>query len=244
MLSLSFSAWLDTDMIVRPSRSAIRFEGMPASARRWSVAVSSGVQGLRALGRRGLDMRPTLDGSHRSGKSRLGTPRSPKVRLLPLRRARRPKAWTGAAAVADASLNRRMTVRIGGSVAFAHTGIAGMDGRLEPEARHLPPPEAYRSVEIQAVRVAAARGRACPPSPGNPTRHRTWDPCASALLATASARTTVHRRMRRDAGKHVVGWQAPRPRSVPGVFRGARNGGGAGARPARRRRGRRGDDAR
>jgi hypothetical protein len=44
------------------------------------------------------------------------------------------KSWTGGAAMADASLNRRMTVRLGDAVAFAQIGIVGLDGQIELEA--------------------------------------------------------------------------------------------------------------
>jgi hypothetical protein len=47
------------------------------------------------------------------------------------------KAWTGGAVMADASLNRRTTVRIGPSVAFAQIGICGLDGQIETDALHL-----------------------------------------------------------------------------------------------------------
>ena len=40
-----------------------------------------------------------------------------------------PKSWTGGAAMADASLNRGMTVRFADAVAFAQIGIVGLDGR-------------------------------------------------------------------------------------------------------------------
>lgn len=53
------------------------------------------------------------------------------------------KAWTGGAAMADASLNKRMTVRLGPDVAFAQIGIVGFDGQIEVEALRLyGPPEA------------------------------------------------------------------------------------------------------
>ena len=42
-------------------------------------------------------------------------------------------AWTGGATMADASLNRRMTVRLGDAVAFAQIGIVGLDGQIELE---------------------------------------------------------------------------------------------------------------
>jgi hypothetical protein len=47
------------------------------------------------------------------------------------------KAWTGGAVMADASLNRRMTVRLGPSVAFAQIGVVGFDGQVELEALRL-----------------------------------------------------------------------------------------------------------
>jgi hypothetical protein len=47
------------------------------------------------------------------------------------------KAWTGGAVMADASLNRRMTVRLGPGVAFAQIGIVGFDGQIELEALRL-----------------------------------------------------------------------------------------------------------
>ena len=47
------------------------------------------------------------------------------------------KSWTGGAAMADASLNRRMTVRLGDAVAFAQIGIVGLDGTIELEALRL-----------------------------------------------------------------------------------------------------------
>ena len=39
--------------------------------------------------------------------------------------------------MADASLNRRMTVRLGDAVAFAQIGIVGLDGQIELEALRL-----------------------------------------------------------------------------------------------------------
>src|SRR5215217_9554804 len=47
------------------------------------------------------------------------------------------KAWTGGAVMADASLNRRMVVRLGDMVAFAQIGIVGLDGQIELEALRL-----------------------------------------------------------------------------------------------------------
>jgi len=47
------------------------------------------------------------------------------------------KAWTGGATMADSSLNRRMTVRLGAGVAFAQIGVVGLDGAIELEALRL-----------------------------------------------------------------------------------------------------------
>ena len=47
------------------------------------------------------------------------------------------KSWTGGATMADTSLNRRMTVRLGDAVAFAQIGIVGLDGQIELEALRL-----------------------------------------------------------------------------------------------------------
>jgi hypothetical protein len=46
-------------------------------------------------------------------------------------------AWTGSAVMADASLNRRMTVRLAEAVAYAQIGIVGFDGQIELEALRL-----------------------------------------------------------------------------------------------------------
>jgi hypothetical protein len=45
-----------------------------------------------------------------------------------------PRSWTGSATMADSSLNRRMTVRLGDAVALAQIGIFGLDRQLELEA--------------------------------------------------------------------------------------------------------------
>ena len=42
-----------------------------------------------------------------------------------------------AAVMADASLNRRQTIRVGAGVAFAQVGIVGFDGQIELEALRL-----------------------------------------------------------------------------------------------------------
>ena len=47
------------------------------------------------------------------------------------------KSWTGGATMADASLNRRMMVRLADAVAVAQIGVVGLDGRIELEALRL-----------------------------------------------------------------------------------------------------------
>ena len=47
------------------------------------------------------------------------------------------KSWKGGATMADASLNRRMTVRLGDAVASAQLGVVGLDGQIELEALRL-----------------------------------------------------------------------------------------------------------
>ena len=47
------------------------------------------------------------------------------------------KSWTGGATMADSSLNRRMTVRLGDAVAVAQVGIVSLDGQIELETLRL-----------------------------------------------------------------------------------------------------------
>jgi hypothetical protein len=47
------------------------------------------------------------------------------------------KGWNAGAVMADASLNRRQTIRVGAGVAFAQVGIVGFDGQIELEALRL-----------------------------------------------------------------------------------------------------------
>jgi hypothetical protein len=47
------------------------------------------------------------------------------------------KGWNAGAVMADASLNRRQTIRVGAGVAFAQIGIIGFDGQIEVEALRL-----------------------------------------------------------------------------------------------------------
>jgi hypothetical protein len=47
------------------------------------------------------------------------------------------KGWNAGAVMADASLNRRQTIRVCAGVAFAQVGIVGFDGQIELEALRL-----------------------------------------------------------------------------------------------------------
>jgi hypothetical protein len=47
------------------------------------------------------------------------------------------KGWNAGAVMADSSLNRRQTIRVGAGVAFAQVGIVGFDGQIELEALRL-----------------------------------------------------------------------------------------------------------
>jgi hypothetical protein len=47
------------------------------------------------------------------------------------------EAWAGGAVMADASLNRRMTVRLTEAVAYAQIDIVGFDGQIELEVLRL-----------------------------------------------------------------------------------------------------------
>ena len=47
------------------------------------------------------------------------------------------KGWNAGAVMADASLNRRQTIRVGAGVAFAQVGIVGFDGQIELESLRL-----------------------------------------------------------------------------------------------------------
>ncbi|HYI81986.1 MAG TPA: hypothetical protein VEX11_02100 [Acetobacteraceae bacterium] len=57
--------------------------------------------------------------------------------LTTMQRNAPSKSWIGGATMADASLNRRMTVRLGDAVAFAQIGSVGLDGQIELEALRL-----------------------------------------------------------------------------------------------------------
>ena len=93
------------------------------------------------------------------------------------------KSWTGGATIADASLNRRMTVRLGDAVASAQIGIVGLDGQIELEAlrlyglpEHAPAmlcgtptlPVGQREFAVETPARPAVAGRRC----GAPGRRR------------------------------------------------------------------------
>jgi hypothetical protein len=68
------------------------------------------------------------------------------------------------AVMADASLNRRQTIRIGAGVAFAQVGIVGFDGQIELEALRLfgLPRDARPSVDDRTPRNSTKL--LCPPT--------------------------------------------------------------------------------
>jgi len=97
------------------------------------------------------------------------------------------KAWTGGAGMADASLNRRMTARLGPSVAFAQIGIVGFDGQIALEA--LRPAGACPDA---ALRHAGPAGR--------PAGVR-----GGGRLGPALARAGCHQPARRDSHRQPAG---------------------------------------
>jgi hypothetical protein len=88
------------------------------------------------------------------------------------------------AVMADASVNRRQTIRIGAGVAFAQVGIVGFDGQIELEALRL----------FGLPEVAPAVLYACPSVPIG-TRslalETTWDLPSLTAGATANIDVTV-----------------------------------------------------
>jgi hypothetical protein len=86
------------------------------------------------------------------------------------------KSWTGGATMADASLNRRMTVRLADAVAFAQIGIVGLDGQIELEALRLHGlPEAAPAL---LTGTPASATRSAGPCWRTPTRATSWTSCA------------------------------------------------------------------
>lgn len=94
------------------------------------------------------------------------------------------KAGTGSAAMAGASLNKRMTVRLGPGVAFAQIGIVGFDGQVELEALRL----------YGCWRMRYRSSMAAPPLPAG-TRHiaveTSWDLPSLAPGVTANVDVIV-----------------------------------------------------
>jgi hypothetical protein len=65
------------------------------------------------------------------------------------------KVWTGGATMADATLNRRMAVRLGPGVTFAPIGIFGFNGQIDFEAlRPYGPPEKTPAGHRQAAHLS------------------------------------------------------------------------------------------
>ena len=104
------------------------------------------------------------------------------------------KSWTGGATMADASLNRRMTVRLGDAVAFAQIGIVGLDGQIELEALRL-----YGLPEAAPALLCGT-----PDAAGRPARVRRRD----------HARPAVAGRRRRAPGRRRR-WPAPGRATAP-----------------------------
>ena len=72
------------------------------------------------------------------------------------------KSWTGGATMADASLNRRMTVRLGDAVAFAQIGVVHRVGRA---VGAMPPGSGrLRTTDADARVVRGERGRQARPA--------------------------------------------------------------------------------
>jgi hypothetical protein len=94
------------------------------------------------------------------------------------------KGWNAGAVMADASLNRRQTIRVGAGVAFAQIGIVGFDGQIELEALRL----------FGLPETAPAVLYACPSVPIG-TRslalETTWDLPSLTAGATANIDVTV-----------------------------------------------------
>lgn len=94
------------------------------------------------------------------------------------------KGWNAGAVMADASLNRRQTIRVGAGVAFAQVGIVGFDGQIELEALRL----------FGLPEAAPAVLYACPAVPIG-TRslalETTWDLPSLAAGATANIDVAV-----------------------------------------------------
>jgi hypothetical protein len=101
------------------------------------------------------------------------------------------KCWNVSAVMADASLNRRQTIRVGAGVAFAQVGIVGFDGQIELKALRL----------FALPEAAPAVLYACPSVPIG-TRslalETTWDLPSLAAGAAANIDVTVPSARRGD----------------------------------------------
>ena len=101
------------------------------------------------------------------------------------------KSWQAGAVMQDSSLNRRQTIRLGPSVAFAQIGIIGFDGQIDLEALRL-----YGLPED-----APAILYGCPSLPAGTrtlTLETSWDLPSLAAGATANADVTVPSARRGD----------------------------------------------
>jgi hypothetical protein len=94
------------------------------------------------------------------------------------------KGWNAGAPMDDANFNRRQTIRMGASVAFAQVGIVGFDGQIELEALRL----------FGLPEAAPAVLYACPSVPVG-TRslalETTWDLPSLTAGSTANIDVTV-----------------------------------------------------
>jgi hypothetical protein len=94
------------------------------------------------------------------------------------------KGWDADSVMADASLNRRQTIRVGAGVAFAQVGIVGFDGQIELEALRL----------FGLPEAAPAVLYACPAVPIGTREFQaevSWDLPSLASGATALTDVTV-----------------------------------------------------
>ncbi len=94
------------------------------------------------------------------------------------------KGRNAGAVMADASLNRRQTIRVGAGVAFAQVGIVGFDGQIELEALRL----------FGLPEAAPAVLYACPAVPIGTREFQAgvaWDLPSMATGATALTDVTV-----------------------------------------------------
>ena len=99
------------------------------------------------------------------------------------------KSWIGGATMADASLNRRMTVRLGDAVAFAQIGSVALDGQIELEALRLYGlPEAAPALLCGTPNAAGWASRTSPSRPRSTCRRSRPARCTSSTWAVAGAR--------------------------------------------------------